>query len=125
VPKPGPVRIALALLWLVLGVSVVASLAYYASSSLPLSLADVGSHLLSYLLMVLLLLGIGAGNAWARILFVVFLGWKLALAAFNLVLQSAQLPWLYDLDLALLLVQCGAAALLFRPAGNDWFRRGA
>jgi hypothetical protein len=125
VATPGPVRIALALLWLVLAVSVAASLAYYASSGLPLGFADVGSHVLSYLLMVLLLLGIGAGNAWARILFVVFLGWKLALAAFNLLLQSTQLPWLYGLDLALLLVQCGAAALLFRAASNDWFRRGA
>jgi hypothetical protein len=115
---PATVRSALMLLWPTLAIAVAASVAYYATSGLPLGFADVGGHLLGYVLLALLLLGIGARNPWARTLFVVFLAWKLVLAALNLVLQSTQLPWLYGLDLALLLVQCGAAALLFRPTGN-------
>ena len=124
-PRPLPVRAALALLWAALVVAVAASLLYYLSEGVRLEFADVGGHLLGYAIMAMLLLGIGAGNAWARILFVVLLGWKLALAAINLLLQTMQLPWLYGLDLALLLVQCAAVALLFRPASNAWFRRGA
>jgi hypothetical protein len=122
---PLPVRSALLLLWLALAVAIAASLAWYATSGVPLGVADVGGHLLGYVLQALLLLGVGAGNAWARILYVVFLGWKLVLAAINLLLQTMQLPWLYGLDLALLLVQCAAVALLFRPASSAWFRRSA
>lgn len=124
-PAPAPVRWALVLLWVALAVAVAASLAYYQSDGVHLEPADVGGHLLGYGITAVLLLGIGAGNAWARLLFAVFLAWKLALAGVNLLLQSWQLPWLHGLDLVLLLVQCGATAMLFRPATNAWFRHRA
>jgi hypothetical protein len=123
--RPLPVRSALLILWLALAIGVAASLVYYSSSGVRLEFGDVGSHLLGYALVAMLLLGIGAANAWARILFVVFLGWKLALAVVNLLLESGQLPWFYALDVLILALQAGASLLLFRPSSNEWFRRRA
>ena len=123
--KPLPVRAALPILWLALAIGVTASLVYYASSGVPLVFGDVAGHLLGYALVAMLLLGIAAGNGWARILFVIFLGWKLALAALNLLLESGQLPWLYALDVLILVLQAGASLLLFRPSSNAWFRHRA
>jgi hypothetical protein len=111
------------LLWSALAIAVTASIVYYRSSEVRLEFGDVASHLLGYALQAMLLLGIGAGNAWARILFVVLLGWKLALAAFNLLLESTQLPWLYGLDLGILLLQCAATGLLFVSSSRAWFQR--
>jgi hypothetical protein len=110
------------MLWLALAIGVTASLVYYSSSGVRLDFGDVAGHLLGYALVAMLLLGIAAGNAWARILFVIFLVWKLALAAFNLMLGSGQLPWLYALDVLILVLQAGASLLLFRPSSNAWFR---
>ena len=124
-PSPLPLRVALLLLWSALAIAVGASIAYYASA-VALVASDVGSHLLGYAITLVLLLGIGAGNPWARTLFVLLLGWKLALVAFNLGLASTQLPWLYRLDQLILGLQLAGAALLFTRPVNAWFRtRGA
>ena len=71
--KPTAVRWALLILWSSLAIAVSASLVYYGSSGVRVAFGDVASHLLGYVLQAALLFGIGARNAWARILFVVFL----------------------------------------------------
>jgi hypothetical protein len=119
---PLTVRAALGLLWSALAIALGASLAWYASLA-TLPLLDVARHLLGYALLALLLLGIGARNPWARILFAIFLAWSLALATSNLMLGSAQLPLPYRLDMLVLALQCVATPLLFLPASNAWFRR--
>lgn len=113
------------MLWLSLAIGVTASLVYYSSTGVRVAFGDAAGHLLGYALVAVLVLGIAAGNAWARILFVIFLAWKLALAAFNLLLESGQLPWFYALDVLILILQAGASVLLFRPSSNAWFRRRA
>ena len=120
--KPLPVRIALLVSWLALAIAVGASIRYYASG-IQLEFADVALHLLGYVILALLLLGIGARNPWARVLLALFLGWQVALAAFNLAAGSTQLPGLYSLDKLILGLQALGAALLFTPTGNAWFRK--
>jgi len=122
-PIPLPVRWALLILWLALAIGIIASLVYYSSSGVRLDFGDIASHLLGYALLAVLLLGIGVGNAWARILFAVFLAWKLGLAAINLLVESQQLPWPYALDIVIVLLQAGACLLLFRPSSTPWFRK--
>ena len=119
---PLPVRISLLLLWTALAISVGASLRYYASG-VELEILDVVLHLLGYVVLALLLLGVGARNPWARVLLALLLGWQVALAAFNLAAGSTQLPGLYSLDKLILALQALGAALLFTPAGNAWFRK--
>lgn len=118
---PWPVRAALVLLWSALAVAVGASLAYYASLPAFPPLADVAGHLLGYGLLAMLLLGMGARNAWARRLFAVYLVWNLGLLAFNLLLRSGQLPWLHALDALILALQLAAGWLLLRPSSRAWF----
>jgi hypothetical protein len=120
--KPPVLRLALGLLWLALAIGIGASLRYYATLD-ALPLGDVAGHLLGYAILALLLLGIGAGNAWARILFLLLLAWNLGLVLVNLALSSPQLPWLYRLDQLILGLQCLAALLLFAPASSAWFRQ--
>jgi hypothetical protein len=124
VPKPGPVRIALALLWTALVVAILASLSFYASGA-AFGFRDVAVHALGYGIVALLLAGIGAGNPWARNLLALFIGWNLGLGLFNLAAASTQLPALYRLDLLILGLQCLATGLLFLPASRRWFRRPA
>lgn len=120
--RPTPVRAALVLLWLALLIMIAASLVYFALSGVPLDLRSVGVHILGYAIGATLLLGIGSGNSWARIVFVIFLAWGLGLMAVNFLLESQQLPWLMMLDACVLSLQLCATYLLFRPSNNDWFR---
>lgn len=120
--RPMPIRAALVLLWSALLLMIAASLAFYVLSEVPLDWGSVGVHLLGYSIGVTLLLGIGAGNPWARIVFVIFLAWGLGLTAVNFLLQSEQLPWLMTLDACVLALQLCGTYLLFRPTSNDWFR---
>jgi hypothetical protein len=122
VPAPGTVRVALALSWSALAIAIFASIAYYASGA-ALAFGDIALHVLGYAITALLLAGIGAGNPWSRILFALFLGWNLGLAAFNLAIGSAQLPVPYRLDLLILGMQALGTLLLFLPASQPWFRR--
>jgi hypothetical protein len=119
---PTPVRAALALLWSGLALAVFASIAYYASAA-ALAFGDVALHVVGYAITAMLLTGIGAGNPWSRILFTLFLGWNLGLAAFNLAIGSAQLPVPYRLDLLILGLQLLGTLLLFLPASQAFFRR--
>jgi hypothetical protein len=120
-PRPLPVFAALVLLWAALAIAVVASVAYYRSID-TLPLADAGLHLVGYAILATLLVGIGAGNGWARGLLALFLAWQLALTLFNLVAGSTSLPGLYSLDRAILGLQLAGALLLFSPASQAWFR---
>ena len=119
--RPFPVLAALALLWAALAIAVGASLSYYRSIA-ALPIADTALHLAGYAMLATLFVGIGAGNAWARILLALFLAWQLALTAFNLAAGSASLPGLYSLDRAILGLQLAGALLLFLPASQAWFR---
>jgi hypothetical protein len=121
VSKPLPVRLALGLSWLALAIAVGASVRYYASGA-ALAFGDVALHLLGYAILAVLLLRAGARVATARMLLGLFIGWQLALAAFNLAFGSAQLPGLYSLDKLILGLQVLGALLLFAPASNAWFR---
>lgn len=120
--RPIAIRAALVLLWSALTILVAASLAYFVMSVGPLELGSMGLHALGYTIGATLLLGIGSGNSWARIVFVIFLAWSLGLMAVNFVLESKQLPWLMTLDAFVLSLQLCATYLLFRPSSNDWFR---
>ena len=119
-PKPWSLKLALGLCWSALAVAVGASVAYYASG-VALAFGDVALHLLGYAILATLFVGIGAGNGWARMLFALFLGWNLALTAFNLAVGSAHLPGLYSLDRIILGLQLVGALLLFTPASRAWF----
>src|SRR5688572_12019232 len=94
-PRPLPVRSALVLLWSALAIMVAASVSYYASSGTLALVGEMLGHLLGYALLAMLWLGLGAGNRWARALFVIFLAWNLVLTALNLLFESGQLPWLF------------------------------
>jgi hypothetical protein len=119
---PSAVRISLLLAWFALAIAVVASAMYYRTLAV-LPFGNVILHLLGYAILAWLQFGIAKGNAWARMLFALFLGWNLSLAAINLAMGTAQLPMPYWLDRIILGLQFASALLLFLPASNAWFRR--
>ena len=123
--KPVQVKVAVALLWLTLGVGLIRS----ATNLLRLHLqgyALVGVALVFFIFVPLVGLWtyrISRGGRWARLTY----GLMVTVGVLGYLLGFIKSPPAVHLDFALLtfqsVLQLGAVALLYTPPANRWFRK--
>lgn len=121
--KPSQVTLALQLLWGSVGLGVFEFLFRWPNidNAAPLSfvlvVAIATTALVSWLIVM-----IGRGRNWARIVYLVVFLLGVPLIAFGLTEELTRRPVIGLINLAQMALQAVALVLLFRPPGSSWFR---